>query len=357
MARPQGKIEHFQTRFTAVSEAVAYGAFWYGAVAASMLSVVVLTAFFPIRTHALTLGDLHSFFRPKAEASSSTKTQSVQAMPILEASMNPNPARGGGEVIIEDGVAVRAAGGFSGETVVPSKDAISIYVVREGDTLSQIAAMFEVSVNTIKWANNISGSIQPGQTLTILPTSGVRYTVKKGDTIESIAKKYKGDKGEIAQFNGISGPLAAGDAIIIPNGQEIVDPAPIRKSNGAVVTQSSPASAGYYTNPLPGGQRTQGIHGTNGVDLAARPGTPIVAAAGGDVIIALEGGWNGGYGSYVVIRHDNGTQTLYAHMSSVGIGKGQRVNQGQVIGYVGSTGRSTGPHLHFEVRNGPRNPF
>lgn len=326
------------------------------AFAVSILSVAVLTAVFPTSLHALTLGDMQSFFRPKAQALSS-KSQPVQTMPILEASMSPNPARGGGEVVIEDGVAVRAAGGFAGETVIPSKDAISIYIVREGDTLSQIASMFEVSVNTIKWANNITGAIKPGQMLTILPVSGLKYTVKKGDTLETIAKKYKGDTNEISQFNGLTGPIAVGDVIIIPNGQETYEPAPSKGGSKVAATSQSSSYSGYYTNPLPGGRRTQGIHGTNGVDLAAPVGTPIVAAAGGDVIIALEGGWNGGYGTYVVVKHDNGTQSLYAHMSSVAAGKGQRVNAGQVIGYVGNTGRSTGAHLHFEIRGGPRNPF
>lgn len=324
------------------------------------VSVVVLTALFPIRTHAVTLDDLRSFFRPKAEASvEASKSQSVQSMPVLEASMNPNPARGGAEIDIEDGVAVRAAGAFSGETVLPSKDAISIYVVDDNDTLSDIATMFDVSVNTIIWANNLpkSGMIKPGQILTILPVSGVKYTVKKGDTLASIAKKYKGDPDEIAQYNGIAGPLAAGDTLIIPNGQELSEPAPMRSSIAASTPASSSSYSGYYTHPLPGGRKTQGIHGTNGIDIAAPVGTPIVAAAAGDVIIALEGGWNGGYGTYVVVRHDNGTQTLYAHMSSIAAGKGQRVNAGQVIGYVGNTGRSTGAHLHFEIRGGPRNPF
>lgn len=345
--------KHFKARSLAVSSRTLPD---FTRVAAGALIAGLLCAI-PSPAQALSLGDnFNTFFRSRAEASvNQSKTMTVQNMPVLEASMSPNPARGGGDVIIEDGVAVRATGGFSGETVIPSKDAISIYVVREGDTLSQIADMFEVSVNTIKWANDISGPIRPGQMLTILPTSGIRYTVKKGDTLASVAKQYKGDADEIAQFNGLSGPLAVGDTLIIPNGQEVFTPAPTKTA--ATAGKSIPASAGAFINPLPGGRRTQGIHGTNGVDLAAPAGTAIVAAASGDVIIALEGGWNGGYGTYVVIRHDNGTQTLYAHMSSVSIGKGQRVNQGQVIGSVGNTGRSTGAHLHFEIRGGPRNPF
>jgi murein DD-endopeptidase MepM/ murein hydrolase activator NlpD len=75
------------------------------------------------------------------------------------------------------------------------------------------------------------------------------------------------------------------------------------------------------------------------------------------VVVAKAGGWNGGYGSYVVIQHGNGSQTLYAHMSKVAAYDGEEVSQGQTIGYVGETGEATGPHVHFEIRNGIRNPF
>ena len=109
--------------------------------------------------------------------------------------------------------------------------------------------------------------------------------------------------------------------------------------------------------PLARYVETQGIHGYNGVDLGAPSGTPIMASADGDVIVAKAGGYNGGYGSYVVIQHANGSQTLYAHMSKVSTYAGATVKQGQVIGGVGSTGRSTGAHLHLEIRNGPKNPF
>jgi murein DD-endopeptidase MepM/ murein hydrolase activator NlpD len=117
-----------------------------------------------------------------------------------------------------------------------------------------------------------------------------------------------------------------------------------------------PDLPGYYIRPVYGGTISQGLHGYNGVDLAAPRGTTIVAAAGGNVIIARGSGWNGGYGNYVVISHPNGTQTLYAHLNSVATYEGAQVEQGQLIGYSGSTGKSTGPHLHFEVR-GAKNPF
>ena len=102
--------------------------------------------------------------------------------------------------------------------------------------------------------------------------------------------------------------------------------------------------------------KTQGIHGYNAVDLAAGPGSSIRAAAAGEVIVSKATGWNGGYGQYIVIRHASGAQTLYAHLSSNAVGVGNYVSQGEVIGGMGNTGRSTGNHLHFEVRGG-RNPF
>jgi murein DD-endopeptidase MepM/ murein hydrolase activator NlpD len=106
-----------------------------------------------------------------------------------------------------------------------------------------------------------------------------------------------------------------------------------------------------------GGVLTQGLHGYNGIDIGAPSGTGILASAAGTVIIAnRSGGWNGGYGNYIVIQHDNGTQTLYAHASRIYATAGQRVAQGALIGAVGRTGKATGPHLHFEVR-GATNPF
>ena len=91
--------------------------------------------------------------------------------------------------------------------------------------------------------------------------------------------------------------------------------------------------------------------------MGAPSGTSIRATAAGDVVVARSGGWNGGYGSYVVITHGNGSQTLYAHMSKVAAVSGDQVTQGETIGYVGKTGLATGPPLHFEIRNGVRNPF
>ena len=244
-------------------------------------------------------------------------------------------------------------------------DRISVYVVRPGDTLSDIAGMFDVSVNTIIWANNLKSArdVHPGDTLIILPVSGVERTIVKGDTLKSIAKKYGADAGEIAQYNGLDPveALVIGSTIIIPGG-EIAAPAPSVRSSASFVREpylggGGSVQTGYYSNPIPGGILTQGLHGWNGIDIGAARGTPIHASADGAVIVARNnGGWNGGYGNYVVITHSNGTQTLYSHMRSVIVYSGQPVSSGQIIGYVGATGQATGPHLHFEVR-GAANPF
>jgi murein DD-endopeptidase MepM/ murein hydrolase activator NlpD len=286
--------------------------------------------------------------------------------------IDPNPAKGGGDINIVDNTVIvveNSPVGLTGEFLPNSNNGrINVYEVREGDTLSQIANMYNVSINTIRWANDFSGDIQPGQSLIILPVTGVRHVVKNGGTIADVAEIYHADPREIALFNGLpeNTTLKKGDEIIVPNAdmihgdEEKSKPQTNSKtyaknsSNNSKTTVSS--FAGYYSNPLPGAILTQGLHGYNAVDLGAPLGTPIYAAAAGTVITSKQGGWNGGYGSMIVISHDNGTQTLYSHQSENVVYVGQKVKKGQLIGYVGSTGRSTGNHLHFEIR-GAKNPI
>jgi murein DD-endopeptidase MepM/ murein hydrolase activator NlpD len=294
-----------------------------------------------------------------------------QNIELLAAALNtdPNPSKGSSDISIVDRAALLASIGPAGPLAsivvkVPQSDQISLYVVREGDTLSQIAEMFNVSANTIKWANDLPSAslIKPGQTLVILPISGVRHTVKSGDTLESVAKKYGGAVEEISLFNSLTvdASLRVGEEIVIPDGEIVnaVISAPV--SRAAVSSRQGNTNISYssdmFMRPIDGGVRTQGIHGYNAVDLAVAAGTPVYAAAAGDVIISKDAGWNGGYGNYVVIKHGNGVQTLYAHNSSNTVSSRQSVIKGQVIGYVGQTGKATGPHVHFEVR-GAKNPF
>jgi LysM repeat protein len=335
----------------------------------TLISILfVLGTLYPASAHASVLAQILAAIKGEDTAGGAgSSAGNLQTMQLLKAAMNidPSPARGGGDIIIVDDSALVPEEGPAGtiaDIEKPKNATVSTYVVREGDTLSGIAKMFGVSPNTILWANDMSRAsvLRVGQTLTILPVTGVKYTVKKGDTLASVAKKYGADSTEIVNFNGLEGTaLAVGSVIIIPNG-EVQAPAPAKTSSRlvtAAIKYGATASVGYYMAPLARYVETQGIHGYNGVDLGAPSGTLIMASAAGEVMVAKSGGYNGGYGSYVVIQHDNGSQTLYAHMSRVDTYAGATVQQGQVIGLVGSTGRSTGAHLHFEIRNGIRNPF
>ena len=249
-----------------------------------------------------------------------------------------------------------AAGSDTGDS--PS-DQVSVYVVRKNDSINKIADMFSVSVNTILWANDMKkgDKLVEGDTLFILPVSGVKHVVIKGQTLKGIAKKYNVDVVDIAGFNGIpsDSQLAVGDELIIPDGV-ISDSGVVSTVNNKKYHEPKYTTniSNYFINPVPGAYLSQGIHDRGAVDLAISKGTPIYAAASGKVIFAKMG-WNGAFGGLVIINHSNGTQTLYAHQSKIATHAGDEVHQGEIIGYVGSTGHSTGPHLHFEV-HGAKNP-
>lgn len=321
-------------------------------------------------------------FSPASASEGGTARPMVHdsSIDLLDAALNPdpNPAKGRGDITTTEGSALIAYAGPTGTLAdvdkLESGGAISIYVVRPGDSLSGIADMFDVSTNTILWANNLSAkaAITPGTTLVILPVSGVRHAVTKGETLQSLAKRYGADAADIASYNGLdtATALAVGTEVIIPGGELAAAPAkkkaPVAAKSkiraggglGSILPTGDTASGASsgFTNPAPGGRLSQGIHGWNGVDIAAPVGTAIKAAAAGTVIVSRVGGWNGGYGNYVVIDHGNGVQTLYAHMNTDNVSVGQSVGKGETIGSVGRTGQATGYHLHFEVR-GAKNPF
>ncbi len=342
----------------------------------------------PFQVHAGLVSFVSNLFNnPTAEAET-TPVDNSQNMSLLHAAVNsdPNPAKGPSDITIVADSALLPESGPSGTMAdvqdEPVNTQISVYVVRDGDSLGKIAKLFGVTTNTILWANDLpaGSSIKPGQTLVILPVSGIKYTVKKGDTAQSLAKKYKADATEIIDYNGLAadGTLVSGDEIIIPDGEptppaQSYDQSPSspsgqnsnypersmianRRINPRLHGADGPSYPGYYMRPIVGGRKTQGLHGYNGVDLADPIGTPIHAAAAGVVIVSKTGGWNSGYGNYVVISHPNGTQTLYGHTMENLVSVGDVVTQGQEIARIGLTGNTTGPHVHFEVR-GAQNPF
>jgi len=235
------------------------------------------------------------------------------------------------------------------------------YTVQPGDVISFIASDYGVSSNSIIWANGLrdADSLQPGQILKIPPVTGTIHTIKSGDTIASIAKKYGVEQQDIIEFNSLplDGQLAVGDEVIVPNGKVSSSGSAVAVSSGTTVPRFSylPDLGGYFMIPTTG--RNWGIiHGRNGVDIANSCGTPIYAAADGVVTLSDGVGYNGGFGKYIKISHPNGTETLYAHASKLIVSAGETIARGQLIALMGSTGRSTGCHLHLEV-HGAKNPL
>ncbi len=244
---------------------------------------------------------------------------------------------------------------------------ITTHVVQDGETLSNIADRYGLQVSTIVWENNLEEKtkLKPGQELRILPVDGVRHKVARGETIYTIAKKYGLEDEAEAQkivnypfnefLNDETFELATGQFIVVPDGvrQTATGVPGGRTTRPVAITPDagSVTATGSFVWPA-SGKITQGYRFYHkAIDIANRAGGTILAADGGSVIVA---GWidNSGYGNRVMVDHGNGFVTLYAHMSAVQVTVGQRVNRGDVLGQMGTTGRSTGVHLHFEIRRG-----
>lgn len=244
---------------------------------------------------------------------------------------------------------------------VPSnRTEIVQYTVQPGDVIGVIASQYGVSVETILWANNLTARsyIRPGDILKILPTSGVVHTVKKGDTVSKIARLYDAPEAEIINANRLQEggkDIVVGEDLIVPGGEkpQPVYVAPRNPTFSSIAAPlpsiTAPAGSGYL---WPAGVRriTQyfGLR-HDGVDIGGPLGTPLYAARAG-VVNTSKCGWNGGYGCYIILDHGDGVQTLYGHAADLFVAVGDEVAQGQNIASMGSTGNSTGPHVHFEVR-------
>lgn len=233
---------------------------------------------------------------------------------------------------------------------------IFVYAVEPGDTLSNIAERFNIKKETLMAENNMwnPNRLRVGAKLKILPVDGLSHVVKKGETVEKLAKKYEVEAEGIISQNQIEEDLAADQVLIIPGAKRS---APVYRASTApanAANYSGPASAvGRLIWPAPGAKLTQSYRRNHpALDIASRAKGPIYASAAGKVIKA-KGGWNGGYGNYVIIDHGNGMQTLYGHNEKLYVTEGQYVEQGQTIAWMGNSGRVYGPtgiHVHFEVR-------
>jgi murein DD-endopeptidase MepM/ murein hydrolase activator NlpD len=238
------------------------------------------------------------------------------------------------------------------------RDKIVDYEVKGGDTVSTIAEKFGISEDTIRSQNNISGdTIKVGKSLEILPVSGVLHSVKKGDSVYSIAKKYDTSPQGMVDFpyntfaNDETFELAVGQVIVVPDGVMPKVQAATPRLRRVTPDAGTVVASGSFVWPA-GGKITQNfVWYHKGIDIANRAAPAIVAADAGTVVYAGCLSW--GYGCHVVINHGNGYKTLYGHLSRYYVTTGQTVGRGTAIGKMGSTGRSTGTHLHFEViRNG-----
>ena len=232
----------------------------------------------------------------------------------------------------------------------PSRQGIQTYVVKKGDTISTIAKKFGLSINTILWENKLSlnSYIRPGDKLTILPVDGITYTIRSGDTISSIAKRYGSTVNKILAYNNLTSAnkIRVNQKIIIPDGKLGHTPLTPTKTIRSYKKPTNPNSR--FVWPSVSKRITQYYHWRHhAIDIGAKLGSPIYAIQGGRVERA---GWSRGYGYNIVINHGNGIKSLYAHASKLYVKRGQQVKQGQIIGAVGSTGWSTGPHIHLEIR-------
>lgn len=244
------------------------------------------------------------------------------------------------------------------------------YKVRRGDSVFGIAKQFNIKPETLLWANydilqDSPDSIRVSQVLKIPPVDGVFYTWQEGDTIDAVAKKYKATPDDILDWPGnnidLTNPeIKAGTYVMIPGGQrefvQWIIPTIARGSSGTASVGGSacgggPVGSGAFVWPASNHYLSGNDYwsGHLGIDIAAGEGGGVMAADSGVVTMA-QSGWNYGYGNVIMIDHDNGYFTLYAHLSQINVVPCQGVYAGNLIGLAGNTGNSSGAHLHFEVR-------
>jgi len=263
----------------------------------------------------------------------------------------------GGAVL---GVAAYNGDSVSTQTQISDKPPAEVreYVIQTGDTVGKIAAKFGVSEDTIYWENNITPKtlLKLGDKIRVLPVTGVKAIVSRGETVQSIAKKYDSSAQAIVDWpyntfvNDETFELAVGQTLIVPDG---VKPDEVQVNPRSSIARLTPdagsiTASGSWVWPA-AGRITQGFAWYHkGLDIANKEGPVVVAADSGRVVAVNSSRF--GYGNHVIIDHGNGFQTLYAHLSSFRVEAGQNIAKGAGVGIMGSTGRSTGTHLHFEIR-------
>jgi murein DD-endopeptidase MepM/ murein hydrolase activator NlpD len=313
-----------------------------------------------------------------------TTEAALRPMEALAASLAPDVPKPAAEAIAPEPVSepdAKADERPSGQpTQAPEpmpQPTYSTYTVQTGDTVAAIAASYGIQAETLLWnnpdLNSDPDSISIGQELLIPSRDGILYTVRLGDTLTDIASLYEVEVENIVGFIsneiGDENSVSEGALLLLPGAVPPPPPpatpevifvasAPEPSDAGTIVPPDSVSVTGfawpvygpiseYYGAPRGAGTYHTGLD----IDQTFNYGGPVAASGPGQVVLA-SGGYGYGYGNYVVIRHDNGYETLYAHLSAIYVSQGQYVSQGEAIGAVGSSGYSTGPHLHFEIHVG-----
>ncbi|MFP4205143.1 MAG: peptidoglycan DD-metalloendopeptidase family protein [Spirochaetaceae bacterium] len=239
--------------------------------------------------------------------------------------------------------------GDSGEVDTSRFQSVEVeeYELQPGDTLLDLAFRFDLNMDSIVSFNRIEDVrlMRAGETYEIPSRDGILYTVKQGDSLEGIARRHDTDVNALLDANDMtSSSIRPGDTLFVPEGR--MDDSELKLVLGELFLHPMrgvlTSGYGIRNDPFTGVRR---MH--YGIDVASSMGTPIKAARAGRVVHI--GSQPGNYGRFMIIRHPGGYQTLYAHLDSYAVSEGQYVSQGQVIGKMGNTGRSTGPHLHFSI--------
>jgi len=334
-----------------------------GVVLLVVIVIITIRAFYP---QSQGTQQTLQVFAEEPAAEASTTNQGTLEMPSFVQEQNSLPSGIHRAAVIH--------------TTIPTRSRVDVlnYIVEQGDSLFAIADTFGLQPETVLWGNfdtlaDNPHTLQPGQELNILPVNGTYHEWRDGENLSKVADyygvdpldivQYPGNQIDIYDFNLDDPSFEAGQMLIVPGGErEIVDygPPAITRDNPAIASTYGPGHCGtIYTGSvgvgvflwptterwLSGYDYNPNIHPA--IDIAGSLGNPIWASDNGVVVYS---GWsNYGYGNLIVIDHGNGWQTLYAHLNSINVGCGQSVNQGQGIGGLGTTGNSSGPHLHFEM--------
>lgn len=306
---------------------------------------------------------------PPARQNYLDNSSSVKSEPMVRVNPDENANDAGIDTVIQGGGALLKPGIASTKKIKRPRQKIITYTVKPGDSISTIAANFNIKVSTILWENNLNSYsiIKPGDKLAILPVDGIIHKVRRGENLSKIAKKYNIEEENIIEQNKLtdSSKLTVGQKLIIPNGKKTsyARSKPKRYSGINVIkdlvrsANASPITGNKMNWPTVRHRITQYYSWRHrAIDIADKIGTPIYAADAG---IVERAGWGRGYGLHIVINHGGGRKTRYGHASKLYVKKGDKVSKGEIIAAMGSTGWSTGPHVHFEVIiNGKRlNPL